>query len=155
MLSVKEADERLEFIIATNDICNKCLAILANPEEKKYLMDSLFENIEALKPQAIRFMDSTEGENEYYRKIMLGDDEIEESNGVLHLIQAYINKEGLDIEAYEDISANAVQLIYDVKNQLIEVFNQAKKSQVVKYIAYGVEDEIDFGKYTVEDLTDL
>jgi hypothetical protein len=157
-------NERLSFLIASNNVCNKCLEFLVAPFDNLSVVNEVLNELEILTPQASEFVDDLEFENEFIQgkiiktvtpiltinKLMSGD--TEDSNGILSYFTLFLETEENDTEDFEKVFSSAISLIYSVKEDIENAFIEDRKSQVVKYYAYGVQDEIDFGKYELEDL---
>jgi hypothetical protein len=164
--TLREINEKLLFLINTNDVCNRCIEFLSSPVENLSVIDLVITDLEPLKEQVIEWMEFIELENEYYQRktantvqplvslnsLMFGNGE-EDELGVFGLYIAYLEAENLEVQdIYEEIFPQALKVINDLKENIQLAFIEEKAPQIISYYAYGVSDEIDFGNYTVGDL---
>jgi hypothetical protein len=165
---IKEVDEHLDYLIKTNNLCNYCLTLLEDPKGNSYIMDFIIDEVEFLQPKAIELLESGEFMSEEYQqimigivspfldvsKIMMGDKEEENSNGVLGFYISFLNSEDENYELWDELRLNTSDFLYETKRRIRENFIENKSFQVTTYNAYGINGEVDFGYYTLDDLDD-
>lgn len=164
---LKVSNERLQFLVESNNVANKALKFLTSPFDQVSIVDEIIRDLEELSPTASQFLEEMPFQPEYTQqiilntitplvninKIMFGSDE-EDDNGIFGYFSLIVENGNQDMESLEELLSEAITLIFGLKENILETFQEIKGSQVVKYFAYGTEDEIDFGIYTIDDLED-
>lgn len=162
---VKEIDDRLDYLVSSNNMCNNCILFLKNPFERIELVEVILNNLEELRPRTLSMIEEAEYENDYYQEriletvtpcvnlsnIIVGNNE-EDSIGFIGIIESCDEFESEDNEEFEKVLLSTIEFVLNTKNQIREVFEETKKVQIVQYFAYGETGEVDFGIYTIDDL---
>jgi hypothetical protein len=159
---VKEIDVRLEYLIATNKFCNDSLTILQAPFDCIQLISQLQGKDEEMRLKNLDILHMVDfSSNEYFTnlinntvdpyltlsKMMFG-----EWNGDSGITGKILSNPNPNSDALTQLLNGTMDLIYKIKNVIREVFEENKKPQIVRYSAYGETGEVDFGKYTIQDL---
>lgn len=161
---VKQTDERLEYLIAVNNMCNYALIVLEAPFESSGIINLMQDELEGLRLKTLDVLHMDDFKHAYFTQlisktvdpfttlsnVMFGNGQ--DLDGVIGILLSVKDSDQQNVEDLNRLLNETKNLVSQIKIHIRNVFEESKRSQVVSYSAYGETGEVDFGRFTINDL---